>query len=161
LHINHLELLAALFGLKCFASNLFNCNVLCRIDNTTAISYINRMGSIQHTGLNNIARAIWLFCEQRNIYVFASYIKSAENEIADRESRQLEIDTEWELSYKAYKKIIDTLGTPEVDISASRINKKCEKYISWLRDPEALLLMLSQLGGQIFSFTVSHHFLSY
>ena len=59
LHINHLELLAALFGLKCFASNLFNCNVLCRIDNTTAISYINRMGSIQHTGLNNIARAIW------------------------------------------------------------------------------------------------------
>lgn len=43
-HINQLELKAALFGLKCLACHLENCEILIRIDNTTAISYINRMG---------------------------------------------------------------------------------------------------------------------
>lgn len=33
LHINYLELLALLYlELKCFASDLFNCNILCRVD---------------------------------------------------------------------------------------------------------------------------------
>lgn len=41
-HINYLELLAAFFALKCFASNLSQSEVLLRLDNTTAISYVNR-----------------------------------------------------------------------------------------------------------------------
>lgn len=45
-HINYLELKAAFYGLKCFANKLRSCNVLLRIDNTTAIAYINRMGSV-------------------------------------------------------------------------------------------------------------------
>lgn len=43
-HINYLELLAAFFGLKCFAKDLREYNILLRIDNTIAIAYINRMG---------------------------------------------------------------------------------------------------------------------
>lgn len=53
-HINYLELKAAYFGLKCFAKELYNVHILFRIDNTTAISYINRMGGIQFENLNNI-----------------------------------------------------------------------------------------------------------
>jgi len=33
-HINYLELLAVFFGLKCYAKDLSNCFVLCRINNT-------------------------------------------------------------------------------------------------------------------------------
>lgn len=43
-HINFLELLAALFTLKCLAVQVRDCNVLLRVDNTTAISYMNRKG---------------------------------------------------------------------------------------------------------------------
>ena len=46
--INYLELLAAYFGLKCFANKMSNAQILLHIDNTTAISYINRMGRIQY-----------------------------------------------------------------------------------------------------------------
>lgn len=42
LHINSLELMAAFFGLKCFASDKQGSNILLRIDNMTAITYINR-----------------------------------------------------------------------------------------------------------------------
>ena len=38
-HINYLELLAVFIGLKCFAKKVSNCSILCRVDNTTALSY--------------------------------------------------------------------------------------------------------------------------
>ncbi|CAG4957938.1 unnamed protein product [Colias eurytheme] len=77
-HINYLELKAAFFGLKCFAYNVTNCAILMRIDNTTAISYINRMGGIQFPHLNELTRSIWQWCEERDLWLFASYINSKE-----------------------------------------------------------------------------------
>lgn len=137
LHINTLELLAAFYGLKIFASHLRDCNILLRIDNTTAIAYINKMGGIQYTHLNNIAREIWNWCEKRNIYVFASYIQSSENITADFESRQLNIDTEWELADYAFKEITLSFGIPEFDLFASVQNHKCCRYASWRLDPNS------------------------
>ena len=46
-NINFLELMAAYFGLKCLAKDAKDCSILMRIDNTTAICYINRMGGTQ------------------------------------------------------------------------------------------------------------------
>ena len=88
-NINYLELKAAYFGLKCFAEEVKCCNILLRIDNSTAICYINRMGGTQFPHLNEISRKIWKFCEKRKIVVFASYIKSKDNVEADTESRKL------------------------------------------------------------------------
>lgn len=61
-HINYLELLAVFFGLKCFPRQLTDCEILLRVDNTTAISYINRMGGIQYPLLNTVTRRIWDWC---------------------------------------------------------------------------------------------------
>lgn len=138
LHINQLELLAAFFGLKCFARSYNHCNILLRIDNTTAIACINKMGSIQFPHLNQITYNIWYWCETRNIQIYASYIKSKEKVYADKESRNVNIDTEWELNEKAFRMIKNRFGTPKIDLFASRINKKCETYVSWKRDPGAL-----------------------
>ena len=57
-HINFLELKAAYFGLRCLAKDLRNCSILLRTDNTTAISYINRMGGTQFENLNKITKEI-------------------------------------------------------------------------------------------------------
>lgn len=43
-HINYLEILAAFLAVKSFAKNLLNCQILLRIDNLTALAYINKMG---------------------------------------------------------------------------------------------------------------------
>lgn len=134
-HINYLELLSAFFGLKCFSAELRNCDVLLRIDNTTAISYINKMGGIQFPKLGNLARTIWTWCEQRKIWIFASYIRSKDNTEADLESRRLDPETEYSLSQSAFQEIIETFGRPEIDLFATRINAKCSKYVSWMRDP--------------------------
>lgn len=136
-HINLLELKAAFIGLKCFAKDLTNSEILLRIDNTTAISYINRMGGVQYKHLNKITQEIWQWCEERSLFIFASYIKSKDNVDADRGSRCSNVDTEWSLSDKAFNEIVNRIGFPEIDLFASRLNAKCPKYVSWKRDPDA------------------------
>lgn len=147
-HINLLELLAIFLALKSFASTYCNCSILLRVDNTTAISYINRMGGVRFPHLNELSKEIWQWCELRNITLFASYINTHDNVDADMESRKINVDTEWELSDSAYQSIIHTLGIPNVDLFASRTNAKCSQYISWQPDPEAML---------VDAFTVSWH----
>lgn len=139
-HINYLELLAAFFGLKCFAKNLKSCDVLLRIDNTTAIAYINRMGGIRFKKLSKMAKQIWEWCEEKDLWIFASYIQSKENAKADFESRRLEPETEFALSEAAFQSLVQRFGKPEVDLFASRTNAKCSRYVSWVRDPEAITI---------------------
>lgn len=137
LHINQLELKAAFFGLKVFASDCSDCELLLRIDNITAISCINRMGSVQYAHLNNEARDLWEWCERRGITVFASYINTKDNQEADLLSRKKFKETEWELCNYAYEKIKQKLGTPDIDLFASRCNSKCAKYVTWKNEPDA------------------------
>ena len=110
--INILELRAAYYGLKCYAASLSSIQILLRIDNTTAISYINRMGGVQLHKYNDLARKIWQFCESRQIWIFASYIASKSNIIADAESRCQDSQTEWDLNSLEYKRVIEKLGQP-------------------------------------------------
>ncbi|KAJ8914717.1 hypothetical protein NQ315_017427 [Exocentrus adspersus] len=136
-HINFLELQATFFGLQCFANNLQNCNILIRTDNTTALANVNRMGSVKHQLLNSLTRNIWHWAEERNIWIFASYISSSENWQADQASRVLQTETEWSLDDQVFLHITQSFGSPDIDIFASRNNHKCARYISWLKDPGA------------------------
>lgn len=137
-HINVLEILAAFFGLKSFAKNAKNCHILLRIDNTTAISYVNRMGGTHSKKLCEVAKEIWKWCEKRSIWIVASYIRSKDNVVADYESRRLEPETEFELSQKAYNNLVKIFGQPNIDLFASRANTKCKLYVSWKRDPGSI-----------------------
>uniref|UniRef100_A0A1Y1M5T5 Reverse transcriptase domain-containing protein n=1 Tax=Photinus pyralis TaxID=7054 RepID=A0A1Y1M5T5_PHOPY len=138
-HINYLELKAVYLVLKHFAKNASDCNILFRVDNTTAMAYINKMGSVQHQSLNKLSRIIWQWCEGKNIYLYASYIKSKDNFEADAQSRlKLSKETEWEISNLVFKDIISTFGKPEVDLFASKMNAKCKRFVSWLGDSECI-----------------------
>lgn len=136
-HINQLELLAVFLGLKSFARKKHNCNILLRVDNTTAISYVNRMGGIQFPHLTDLTKDIWQWCEERNIWLFASYINTKDNVEADQESRKANPDIEWQLPNTEFQKIVSLFGTPEIDLFASRTNAKCKTYVSWKQDPDA------------------------
>ncbi|KAJ8978469.1 hypothetical protein NQ317_016995 [Molorchus minor] len=136
MHINSLELMAAYFGLNCFTDNLSNCSILLRIDNATAVAYVNRMGGTKYPHLHELARKLWQWCENRNIWVFASYIKSSNN-IADRESRRLSPETEFELAQYAFNRICLLYFYPDIDLFASRSNTKCKKNFLWFKDPKS------------------------
>ena len=74
------------------------------------------------------------------MWIFASYVKSSDNFHADKESRKLSDDTEWEISKIAFKKINKKFGKFDIDLFATKINKKCVKFVSWFPDPEAIAI---------------------
>ncbi|CAB0044290.1 unnamed protein product [Trichogramma brassicae] len=52
------------------------------------------MGGTHSKKLSLAAKEIWTWCEARKLWIFASYISSKDNAIADYESRRLEPETE-------------------------------------------------------------------
>ena len=137
-HINVLEMKAVLFGLKSFCKNDFEEEILIKTDNTTAVSYINRMGGSRSDGCEAIAKEIWKFCESRELWLMASHIPGIDNEHADFMSRNFSDNTEWTLNQHIFEKICHVWGTPDVDLFASRLNHKVPMYVSWDKDPNAI-----------------------
>ena len=96
------------------------------------------MGGVQFENLSRLAEDIWDWCEKRDIWIFASYISSKDNADADFESRKINENIEFEISQGGFLRIINHFGTPEIDLFATRVNRKCEKFVSWKKDPESI-----------------------
>ena len=73
-HINCLEMKAALLALQSFSTTLSGTHVRLELDNTTAVSYINCMGGSRSKECNTLARQIWLWCIENQIWVSATHI---------------------------------------------------------------------------------------
>ena len=82
-HINFLELLAAFLALQSFVSQS-NIHVRLKLDNTTAVSYINNMGGIRSEPLNTLAKEIWHWCMSREIWLSAQYVPGDSNHLQPR-----------------------------------------------------------------------------
>ncbi|XP_066582003.1 uncharacterized protein [Prorops nasuta] len=126
--INYRELLAVKLGLAQLADNEKDCQILLRIDNSSAIAYINKMGGVKYGKYHKLTKEIWQWAEARHIFLYADYITSADNKNADWLSRLENEDTEWELSNKAFAKIVKNFGTPDIDLFANKYNTKCKKF---------------------------------
>ena len=129
--------MAAKFSLMSYCSkHVFN-HVRFKLNNFTAIAYINYMGGTKSEDCNNIAVEIWQWCIFKNIWISAAFIPGTNNIIADKRSRVFDDNTEWTLDYGLFQKISVTFFKPGIALMASRLNNKCEKYISWHPDPYA------------------------
>ena len=135
--INFLEISAAFLALQAYCKNMKNVHVLIRIDNVTAVTYLNNMGGMKSPLCNDMARHIWEWCTQRGIWISAAYIPGRLNVEADRMSRTFNDRLEWRINKKSFQKIVHQFGTPEIDLFASRLNAQLPRYISWLPDPKA------------------------
>lgn len=138
-HINVLELKAVYFAIKAFCREKRNIHVQIKCDNTTAICYLNSKGGVKSVELNDLAKAIWLWCIERDIWVSATHVPGIQNEV-DCLSRKFNDNVEWMLDISIFRKITEYWGTPEIDMFASRINRQVQRFASWHPDPEAEII---------------------
>jgi len=137
-HINYLELLAATLAVKAFVKDTRNAHILLKMDNSTAVFYVNRMGGTHSTLLSNLAVHLWQWCLERNVSLSAEHLPGVENCIADEESRTIQSSAEWQLDPTIFQRIIQSLGMCNVDLFATRLNAQMENFVSWRPDPEAI-----------------------
>ena len=137
MHINCLELLAATLALKCFAKHKTKISVLLKLDNTTAVTYINNLGGTVSRELVALTRDLWMWCLERNIHIQAQHLPGILNVIADAESRTMTDRTDWKLNPAIFRRIDSLMGPLEVDLFASRLTAQFPAYFSWRPDPFA------------------------
>ena len=137
LHINFLELLAATLAVQSFAKDKCKIFILLRIDNTTAVAYINHLGGTVSKELVNLTKDLWMWCLEKNIHITAQHFPGAQNFIADAESRLQTDRTDWKLNPCIFHKIQRIFGPLEVDLFATRLSAQCQRYFSWRPDPSA------------------------
>ena len=135
--INYLEMLASFLALQAFCNNEKEMSILLRLDNTTAVAYLNNMGGTNSIACNQMAKTIWEWCRTRNIWIEASYLPGSINVIADKRSREFNDHLEYQLHPNHFQAICKQFGKPDIDLFASRLNTQLPRYVSWKPDPGA------------------------
>ena len=138
LHINVLETKSILFSILSCLKKVHHSAIMVYSDNTTAVQGLKSQGTTKSFACNKIMRKILRFCEEHDIHLNIAHVAGKNNQIADTASRKFKnIDTEWSLPQDTFENICKILGNPQIDLFASRLNRKMNKFCSWYPDPEA------------------------
>ena len=151
-HINVLELQAVKLGLESLCTEIEDQHIRVMSDNTTAISYLNHHGGVKSGRCNQVAQEIWQWAEARQNWLSAAHIPGIENVIADYKSRNFEDNIEWSLSDRLFERIVDRFGEPDIDLFASRLNHKVDRFVSWSPEPGAFAIDAFSLVWTDFKF---------
>ena len=93
------------------------------------------MGGTHSLPCNIVAREIWLWAKERNLWLSANHIAGSANFVADFKSRIFKDNTEWQLPPKIFQRVTNTFFCPECDLFASCLNTQVSKYASWYPEP--------------------------
>ena len=91
-------------------------------------------GSKSHQ-LNELAKEMWFWCIQKNIWLSAVHIAGKLNTSADNRSRNFSDKYEWALNKSELQQIYEAFPELDVDLFASRLNNQLPTYCSWKSDP--------------------------
>ncbi|XP_044148680.1 uncharacterized protein LOC122937730 isoform X2 [Bufo gargarizans] len=136
-HINALELLAGSFAIRSFTKGIAHACIRLRMDNVSAVRYVNHLGGTQSATLARLAKDFWSYCMSRDIMVQAEYLPGLHNYRADWSSRCFTDGSDWRLNPEMFSMISDIWGPCSIDLFASRLNAHLPRFFSWRPDPEA------------------------
>ena len=136
-HINVLELRAAELALKSFKDLWEGSRVRLRLDNTTAVSQIVKMGSPRSKRCLVVTKEIWEFVLLHGSMITAQHIPGKLNTIADSESQIFKDNSNWKLCPQVFQGLQKMFPWIEVDLFADRLNHQVPRFWSWRPDPLA------------------------
>ena len=97
MHINCLEALAAFLAIKCFTRDCKSVTILLRMDNMSAITYVNKLGGTISQNLTAIIKKLALMP--------AEHLPGVQNVITDKESCVMKDKTDWKLNSEVFRQI--------------------------------------------------------
>ena len=124
-------MLAAFPAIKVFGRSWRVITVLIRMDNYTAVIYINQKGGTCSRQLCQLAINMWNWYLERNIMLQAKHLPGKLNQIADIESRTVRDRCDWMLNPVVFQRILTRMGPLEVDLFGSRLIKQLPRFYSW------------------------------
>jgi hypothetical protein len=148
-HINELELLAAFYALKSLTAQSTDLEINLILDNSTAVSYINKRGGTRSRALCDISSSIVSWCESHNLSLTATHLPGVLNSVADEQSRTSLDASDWMLCRSTFRKLSAVWKT-EVDLFANKWNAQLPTFVSWMIQPDAFALNAFSLNWSRF-----------
>ena len=109
------------------------------------------MGTTRSPECNEMAKQIWGFCENNNIFITCAHIPGKENIVADKESRREYKQGEWMLNKEIFQYALEYYQySPDIDCFASRANAQLDTYVSRQPDPFATHIDASSINWMNF-----------
>ena len=105
------------------------------MDNIVALKYLVKMGGTHNQDLVESSKQITKYLLDQEITITAEYLPGKLNVEADRESREVQDSSEWKLDPQIFSRLTAMLGSPEIDLFASRLSHQIPCYMSWKLDP--------------------------
>ena len=133
-HINELELLAVKLALQTFfkSQNLyFNSHINGQRSGFDIFEYDNQKMII-------LSKEMWEMLISKQIMITVEYLPSSLNKVADVESRCIMDSSKWVLCRHVFHNLCLKLGTPTVDLFASKVSHQVAQYIAWKPDPYSI-----------------------
>ena len=136
LHINQQEMIAADLAIRTFTTlHPTAKNIHLMVDNTTALSYLVKMGGTKNQDMTLRAKSLWAYLLKKGIQLSVEYLPSTLNVAADTQSRNVTDWSEWKLNPAVFQKICSAIGQPDIDLFASRTSHQMIPYVSLKPDP--------------------------
>ena len=111
------------------------------------------MGTSHSESGNRLTFTVWEWCRKRGVWISAAHIPGVLNTEVDEESRKINSNSEWKLDSRVLQSTLTQLKfTPSVDLFASRLNARYERYVSFRPDPEAFAVDAFSLSWQSLDF---------
>ncbi|CAJ0955193.1 unnamed protein product [Ranitomeya imitator] len=99
-------------------------------DNQVTVAYVNHQGGTRSRSLMNVTNHIFQMAENHLLSLTALHIKGNLNTMADYLSRNELRQGDWSLKPAVFNQIVRLWGCPEIDLFASRGNKKLHQFCS-------------------------------
>ena len=107
-------------------------------DNCTAMSHISMLGDTRSQTLSNLARELWNHALNRNLIISDIHLPGKLNVLADHKSSIFKHSTEWMLNPSIFRGVVASLGRPDMNLFASRMNHQIPDLVSWRSEPNAV-----------------------
>ena len=143
MHINVLELRAVLLACQKFSTLFKHQTVQVMLDNSTAVSYINKQGGTHSRCMMTETRRLFTLLLELECNMQAVHLAGHLNVLADLASREGQvIRTEWQLHQSTFKWLCQNSiwGHPKLDMFANSRNKQLPMYMSPCPDPRAFAI---------------------
>lgn len=95
-----------------------------KMDNVSAVAYINQKGGTHSMQLCNLALQIWEWCIQKGITLQAEHLPGNLNRVADTESWMVRDRCDWMINPRVFQQLQQSLDPLEIDLFASRLTKQ-------------------------------------
>ncbi len=126
-------------ALKSLTAQSANLEINLILDNSTAVSYINKRGGTRSRALCDISSSIVNWCESHNLSLTAKHLPGILNSVADEQSRTSLDASDWMLCRSTFRKLSAVWKT-EVDLFANKWKAQLPTFMLWMIQPDAFVL---------------------